>query len=352
VVGGGVGAGTASLVGGGNGGTTSSAGLSVNSHPAPAPKADGSVAAAAARISPSVVTINVVTARERDTGSGVIIRPDGYILTNNHVISAASGGGTIGVLLADGRQATAKVIGTDPSDDLAVIKVPLDNLNAATFADSSGLVAGQTVVAVGAPLGLSDTVTAGIVSNTARPVQTGDSSGNQAAVFNAIQTDAAINPGNSGGPLVDLDGDVVGINSAIATEPSSGGLLPGQSSQSGNIGIGFAIPSNEARRIAAQLITSGKATHAQMGVSVRDAATGASSLTGALVMDVTAASPAAKAGLKAGDRVTRLDSQRIDDANALVAAVRSHAPGDTVKVTYVRDGDTHQTSVTLGTSPD
>ena len=351
VVGGGVGAGTATLVHDGSSNTTS-AGLSVSTKAAPALKTDGSIAAAAARISPSVVTINVVTPRESDTGSGVIIRPDGYILTNNHVIAAATGEGSIGVTLSDGRQASAKVVGTDPSDDLAVIKVPLRDLDAATFAESSTLVVGQTVVAVGAPLGLSDTVTAGIVSTLARPVQTGSSGGGQGAVFNAIQTDAAINPGNSGGPLVNLDGDVVGINAAIATDQSSGGLLlPGQSNQSGNIGIGFAIPSNEARRIAAELITSGKATHAQMGVSVRDASSsGTTSTAGALVMSVTAGSPAAKAGLKQGDRVTKLDRQRIDDASALVAAVRSHAPGDAVKITYVRAGDTHTTPVTLATS--
>jgi putative serine protease PepD len=240
------------------------------------------------------------------------------------------------------------VVGTDPSDDLAVVKVSLAGLQAASFASSASLVVGQTVVAVGAPLGLSDTVTAGIVSNTARPVQTGDTAQNS-AVFNAVQTDAAINPGNSGGPLVNLAGDVVGINAAIATDASQGGLqVPGQTSQSGNIGIGFAIPSDEASRIAAQLITTGKASHAILGVSVTDAR--ATSTTGAAIKSVTANGPAAKAGIQTGDVVTKLDDQLIDNADALVAAVRSHAPGDTVTATYRRGGTTHTVRVMLGSS--
>ncbi len=350
VVGGGIGAGTVALVDNNNDANTS-AGLTFSNQAAPAAKVDGTVAAAAAKISPSVVTVNVTTSNEQDTGSGVIIRSDGYILTNNHVISAATGSGQLVVTLADGRQVKASVVGADPSDDLAVIKVGLHNLTAATFSSSSGLVVGQTVVAVGAPLGLSDTVTSGIVSNTARPVQTGDSTAQ--AVFDAVQTDAAINPGNSGGPLVDLAGHVVGINAAIATDQSSGGLqIPGQSSQSGNIGIGFAIPSDEASRIAGELIKSGKATHAVLGVSVTDAAaaTSARAATGAAIKTVTAHSPAAAAGIAKGDIVTKLAGQRIDDANALVAAVRSHAPGDTVSISYQRGGTVHTANVRLGSA--
>jgi putative serine protease PepD len=350
LVGGGVGAGTAALVDRSSNGSTTSAGLIFSTQGAPAAKIDGTVSAAAAKIGPSVVTINVTTQQQQDTGSGVILRSDGYILTNNHVISAAAGGGTISVTLADGRQAGAKVVGTDPSDDLAVVKVALTGLTAATFASSSNLVVGQPVVAVGAPLGLSDTVTAGIVSNTARPVQTGDS--NSQAVFNAVQTDAAINPGNSGGPLVNLNGDVVGINAAIATDQSSGGLqVPGQTSQAGNIGIGFAIPSDEASRIAGELINTGKSTHALLGVSVQDASTQTSTSTGAVLQSVTASGPADKAGLKTGDVVTKVDSQRIDTADALVAAVRSHAPGQTVSITYTRGTNSATVQVTLGSDP-
>jgi putative serine protease PepD len=347
VVGGGIGAGTVALVD--NNDSNTPAGLTFSDQAAPAAKVDGTVSAAAAKISPSVVTVNVTAPDEQDTGSGVIIRSDGYILTNNHVISAATGHGQLTVTLADGRQVKATVVGTDASDDLAVIKVGLHNLAAATFTSSRSLVVGQTVVAVGAPLGLSDTVTSGIVSNTARPVQTGDSTAH--AVFDAVQTDAAINPGNSGGPLVDLAGHVVGINAAIATDQSSGGLqIPGQSGQSGNIGIGFAIPSDEASRIAGELIKSGHATHAVLGVSVTDGASAKSAhaSTGALVKTVTAHSPAAAAGLAKGDVVTKLAGQRIDDANALVAAVRSHAPGNSVSISYLRGGQSRTANVRLG----
>jgi putative serine protease PepD len=292
----------------------------------------------------------VTSSQEQDTGSGVIIRQDGYILTNNHVIStAANGGGQIEVTFSDGKSQSAKVVGTDPSDDLAVIKVNASGLTAATFASSSALQVGQTVVAIGAPLGLSDTVTSGIVSNLARPVTTSDSNNDQAS-FDAIQTDAAINPGNSGGPLVNLNGDVVGVNAAIATDQSQGGLqVPGQEAQAGNIGIGFAIPSDEASRIAGELIKNGKATHAVMGVSVQDTQSGTS---GALIHSVVSGSPADQAGLQTGDVVIRLDDQRIDEADALVAAVRSHAPGQKVSVTYLRGGDQHTATLTLGTGTD
>jgi putative serine protease PepD len=322
----------------------SSAGLTFSTQAAPAAKVDGSISAAAARIGPSVVTIKVTSSQSQDTGSGVIIRQDGYVLTNNHVIANASSG-SLTVTLKDGRQTKGQIVGTDTSDDLAVVKIGFSGLSPAAFASSSSLVVGQTVVAVGAPLGLSDTVTAGIVSNTARPVQTG--SGSQlGAVFNAVQTDAAINPGNSGGPLVDLTGAVVGINAAIATDQSQGGLqVPGQSA-TGNIGIGFAIPSDEAARIAGELITKGKASHAVMGITVGDA----SGSSGATVRSVNADGPAAKAGIKVGDVVTKLDSQLIEDANALVAAVRSHAPGQTVTVTIRRGAVTRTMTVRLGSA--
>jgi putative serine protease PepD len=350
LVGGGVGAGTVALTDNNNT-TTSSAGLNVTTQTAPSVKLDGSITAAANRIQPSVVTINVQGSQESGTGSGVIIRSDGYILTNNHVVSVGANGGSISVVTNDGQHASAKIIGTDSSDDLAVIKVDgLKNLTAATFGKSSSLVVGQTVVAVGAPLGLSDTVTSGIISNTARPVTTGDSS-NTEAVFNAVQTDAAINPGNSGGPLVDLNGNVVGINAAIATANNGGVNIPGQpQQQSGSIGIGFAIPSDEASRIADQLISTGKATHAVLGVRVGSSAQNQSSQTGATIASVDANSPAAAAGLKAGDIVTEFGGQRLDDATALVAAVRSQAPGDKVSLSYLRNGKSATAQVTLGSA--
>ncbi len=351
LVGGAVGAGTVALTDNNDNSTSSSVGLNVTTQTAPSVKLDGSIAAAANRIQPSVVTINVSGSQESGTGSGVIIRSDGYILTNNHVVSVAGTGGSITVVTNDGQQAAAKIVGTDSSDDLAVIKVDgLKNLTPATFGKSGSLVVGQTVVAVGAPLGLSDTVTSGIVSNTARPVTTGDSS-NTEAVFNAVQTDAAINPGNSGGPLVDLNGNVVGINAAIATANNGGLNIPGQQQQqSGSIGIGFAIPSDEASRIANQLITTGKATHAVLGVRVGSSTQNQSSQTGATIASVDANSPAAAAGLKAGDIVTEFGGQRLDDATALVAAVRSHAPGDKVSLSYLRNGKSATAQVTLGSA--
>jgi len=200
------------------------------------------------------------------------------------------------------------------------------------------VVIGQTVIAVGAPLGLSDTVTSGIVSNTARPVRSGD---NDQAVFDAIQTDAAINPGNSGGALADLNGNVIGINAAIAT-PNTGGLqIPGQTQQSGSIGIGFAIPSDEVSRIAAELIATGKATHAFLGVGPTNQQ--ANNVAGAQI-----GSAAAKAGLKVGDTVTKVDDQRVDDFDGLAASIRSHVPGQTVTLTIIRDGKTSTLRVTLG----
>ncbi|MEO9139080.1 MAG: trypsin-like peptidase domain-containing protein [Jatrophihabitans sp.] len=318
--------------------------------PAPTPKTDGTVSAAAAAISPSVVTVNVSAGQQGGTGSGIVIKADGYILTNNHVVTLDSttqaNADTITVTLPNGNTTAAKVVGTDPSDDLAVVKVATAPLTPATFASSSALTVGQTVVAMGAPLGLSNTVTSGIVSALARPVITG--SGGSASIVDAIQTDAAINPGNSGGPLVDLRGRVVGVNSAIAGT----GTSSGSGAQSGNIGIGFAIPSNEASRIAAELIASGKATHAILGVSVGGTQNnaGPTSATGAKVESVEAGSPAQRAGIAAGDVITKIGAQRIDDSTGAVAATRSHAPGATVTVTLTSNGKTKTVQVTLGSS--
>jgi putative serine protease PepD len=349
LLGGGVGGGIVAIADH-NGGNSVNTGLKItNSTGAPAAQLDGTIGAAAAKIRPSVVTINVTGQQASGTGSGVIVRTDGTILTNDHVVDISGGSGHIQVVLSDGRTATGKIIGRDTSDDLAVIKVDgLDNLTAATFAKSSSLTVGQAVVAVGAPLGLSDTVTSGIVSNTARPVRAGD---NDQAVFNAVQTDAAINPGNSGGPLVDLNGSVVGINAAIASDNSGGGGLqiPGQQTQSGNIGIGFAIPADEASRIASELVATGKATHAVLGVEVTSS-TSTTATAGVPLHTITPGGVADKAGLKVGDLVTQIGDQQVTTADALIAAVRSHAPGDQVKVTYTRSGKNSTVTVTLGSS--
>jgi putative serine protease PepD len=265
-----------------------------------------------------------------------VLRSDGTILTNHHVVAGATG---VTVTFDDGSTAEATVVGSDPSSDLAVLRAEgVRDLTAAVFADSDELVVGQAVLAVGAPLGLSSTVTEGIVSTLDRPVRTGDGASEQ-SVIDAVQTDAAINPGNSGGALVDLAGRVVGVNSAIAT--AGGG-------SSGNIGVGFAIPSNEAVEVAEQLLADGTADHPLLGVSVGEGTRTAGS--GAVLTAVTAGGPAAEAGLQAGDVVTEVGGRAVVDADSLIVAVRDHAPGATVEVTYARDGRERTTSATLAST--
>ena len=312
----------------------------------------GTPEAAAAAIGPSVVTVEVTgqttsdfgqPQAQSDTGSGIVIRSEGYIVTNNHVVAAAAGGGSVHVTLANGDTVPATIVGTDPTTDLAVIKITgVDGLKAATFADSESIVVGQAVLAIGAPLGLANTVTQGIVSTLHRPVRTGENA-NAQAVIDAIQTDAAINPGNSGGALVDLAGRVVGINSAIAT--AGGG-------SSGNIGVGFAIPSAVATKVAAQLIADGKAVHAQMGVGVNNAPNttdGAPGL-GASIKSLTNGGPAERGGLQVGDVVTKVDDRRVTDADSLIVAIRSHDPGETVTLTVTRGSATKTVKVTLASA--
>jgi putative serine protease PepD len=348
LLGGGVGGGVVAIADRNDGDSVNTGLRITNATGAPAAQLDGTIAAAAAKIRPSVVTIGVSSGQGSGTGSGVIIRQDGYILTNDHVVSIGNGTGDIQVMLADGRTASAKIVGRDPADDLAVLKVELTNLPAATFGKSGSLSVGQTVVAVGAPLGLSDTVTSGIVSNVSRPVRAGD---NNQAVFAAVQTDAAINPGNSGGPLVDLNGSVVGINAAIASDDSGGLQIPGQPpQQAGNIGIGFAIPSDEASRIASELIATGKATRAVLGVEVDNNRSATQAQAGVPLRSVSPGGAADKVGLKVGDIVTSIDGRRVTTADSLIAAVRNHAPGERVPITYVRGGKTSEVEVTLGST--
>jgi putative serine protease PepD len=305
----------------------------------------GSVAAAASTIMPSTVVIEVTGSNGRlgaqtgGSGSGVVLDTDGNILTNAHVVTAGGSvsNPTIVVTFNDGQSVEATVVGIDESSDLAVIKVAgVDDLTPATFADSDQLQIGQVVVAVGAPLGLSGTVTEGIVSAVDRPVRTG-SSQDVSTVLDAVQTDAAINPGNSGGPLVDLAGSVVGINSAIAT-------VSGASGQSGNIGVGFAIPSNDARNIADQLIIDGNAEHAALGVSASET----ENRSGARIRSVEPGSAAADAGLQDGDIVTAVGERAVRDLDSLLAAIRDYQPGDTVTLSILRDGSKETLTVTLG----
>jgi putative serine protease PepD len=306
----------------------------------------GTVSRVASAVLPSVVKISVSGAGQSGEGSGVVISSDGLILTNNHVIAAAAGGGQLGVSFQNGKTARAEIVGQDPSSDLAVIRAQnVDDLQAATLGRSGDLTVGEQVVAIGSPLGLSGTVTTGIVSALDRPVRTGGGEGPggldaRSTVLSAIQTDAAINPGNSGGPLVNMSGQVVGINSAIATLGSGG--------QSGSIGLGFAIPIDTARPIADQLAKKGTADHAVLGVSTSDAEGTGDITGGALLQQVQPGGSAAKAGLLPGDVVVKFGDQTIDSSSALVAAVRAQQPGERVTLTYVRDGETRTTTVTLG----
>ncbi len=305
----------------------------------------GSVQRVADMVLPSVVSVVSLSGGAEGEGSGIILDSSGTILTNNHVIAGAR---RLTVQFNDGTTGSASVVGTDPTDDLAVIKVSgVSGLKPATLGSSSNLKVGQAVVAIGSPLGLSATVTSGIVSALDRPVRTSSASGpsDQDTVLNAIQTDAAINPGNSGGPLVDMAGRVIGINSAIAT------LSAGAGGQSGSIGVGFAIPIDQARRVAQEILDSGRASHAVLGAKVTNAVDNSRGITiGAEIVAVTPDGSAAKAGLQAGDVVTKVGNNKIESANALVAGIRSSEPGGTIEMTYTRNGTSATVSVTLGSS--
>ncbi|SDO81632.1 putative serine protease PepD [Lentzea jiangxiensis] len=282
----------------------------------------GSVEDVANRLLPSVVQIQVVTRSGAGEGSGFVISSNGQVVTNNHVIEGAAAGGTIKVVFQDGRTATAKILGRDPSSDIAVIQAEgISGAPVVQLGNSADLKIGQGVVAIGSPFELSGTVTSGIVSSLNRPVSAGgDARNSQATVLNAIQTDAAINPGNSGGPLVNMQGQVVGINSAIYSPNSAGG-------QAGSVGIGFAIPMDQARRTIDEIVKTGKPRQTVLGVKVE------STEQGARISEITSGGAAEKAGLKAGDVITKFGDRRIDESDTLVAAVRSKAPGDKVTIT-------------------
>ena len=352
--------------------------------------APGSVEQVSAKVLPSVVKIQIDSGQQREEGSGIILSADGLILTNNHVVAAVAGnvgdrgpategrpggqlpglpdglfpGGQLPdqyqdgpmarpsarnsdapkatVTLTDGQTAPFTVVGTDPADDIAVIRAEnLSGLTPITIGSSKDLRVGQNVVAIGSPLGLQGTVTTGIISALNRPVATGDEQTGQHSVMSAIQTDAAINPGNSGGALVDMNGDLVGVNSAIA---SMGQDSPG--GQAGSIGLGFAIPVDQAKRIADELISTGNVRRASLGVKLGTDNDGH----GAMVAAVLQGSPAADAGLPKGAVITKVDDRVIDGPESLVAAISSAAPGDTVALTYEDpSGSSQTTQVTLGT---
>lgn len=298
------------------------------------------VQAVAAEVTPSVVSIAVQSQFGQAGGTGVIISSDGEIVTNNHVVESAGQGGTVQVTFSDGTTADAEVIGTDPLTDLAVIKAQdVSDLQPAELGNSGDLAVGQQVVAIGSPLGLDGTVTSGIVSALNRPMAAsseGQPQNGVNSVIDAIQTDAPINPGNSGGPLVNMDGQVVGINSAILTTGSG----------NGSIGLGFSIPIDQAKPIIEELRGGQEATHAQIGVGVGDPQGG--DVRGALIASVNPGSAGDEAGLQEGDIVTHVGDRVITDATSLIAAVRSHRPGDEIELTYVRDGQENTATVTLG----
>jgi putative serine protease PepD len=298
------------------------------------PPVAGSIADIAASTLPAVVSILAEGTTDSGSGSGFAIRPNGYLLTNNHVVDLVADGGTLTVVFSDGERIEGKVVGTNSSYDLAVVKVDKKGLATVDLGDSSGARVGDVAIAIGAPLGLDGTVTSGIISALDRPVTAGGDA--DLAYINAIQTDAAINPGNSGGPLLDASGSVIGVNSAIAT------LAVG--AESGNIGLGFAIPINSAQRIADEIIATGSSRTPRIDVQLdlRHADPGAR------LDEVTKGGAADTAGLEAGDVIVRIDDRSIDDATELVVAIRSYAPGDSIEVGYERDGEGRTATLTLG----
>jgi S1-C subfamily serine protease len=300
----------------------------------------GSVADIAARTVPAVVSIEIRVGEEGGTGSGVVIDPAGYVLTNNHVVAPAAdaSGSQIEAIFHDGTRSAAQIVGRDPKTDLAVIKVEVANPVVATIGTARDLAVGDGVIAIGSPLGLVGTVTDGIVSALNRPVRLDAAGTDSNAVIDAIQTDAAINPGNSGGPLVDSTGAVVGINTAIRS------LSQGEG-EGGSIGLGFAIPIDDAKAIAEELIRTGKVVHAEIGLNARSVSDGTTD--GAQVQNVQQGGAAAAAGISEGDVVTKVGDRSIAGADELVVAVREHKPGDTLPVVLIRDGRPLTVSVTL-----
>jgi putative serine protease PepD len=311
----------------------------------PLPAENGSVTAVAQQLLPSTVQISAEFEGEEGgaTGSGFVLDRQGHVITNNHVVEdAAEGDGPIEIVDRNGNRYDAEVVGRSPVYDLAVLFAEKANkLRPASLGASRVLRVGDGVVAIGSPLGLSSTVTAGIVSALDRPVTTGDSA-NDSSYINAVQTDAAINPGNSGGPLVDLKGQVVGVNSAIAT---TGGGFGGES---GNIGVGFAIPIEQVRITADQILKSGEARYPVIGAQVQTGGDQGSEGEGALIDKVMPDTPAQEAGLRKDDVITAVDGERVTDGIALIVAIRTHQPGETIEFTVVRGGEERTVDITLG----
>jgi putative serine protease PepD len=310
------------------------------------------VTSVADKVLPSVVTIAAAGPGGSGTGSGEVIRSDGYILTNNHVIAIAANGGKVEVTFSDGTSVPATIVGRDVLTDLAVLKVAQsDNLKVIGLGSSDSVQVGQPVVAIGAPLGLAGTVTSGIVSAMDRTVEVPAEDDRSALLVSALQTDAAINPGNSGGALVNCSGDLIGVPTAGATVPN-----PAGGSSAGNVGLGFAIPVNLAKTISDEIISTGRVSHSYFGVQTlpipAEAAAQAGLKGGGLfVAGVVAGGPAAKAGLQQGDVITEINGEAATTNVQLQELTLTKSPGDKVTVDYVRDGKAASTTVTLGTQP-
>lgn len=324
--------------------------VSSSANPKALSRPAGSIAAIAQKALPSVVTINASGSQESGTGTGFVFDTQGHILTNNHVVAPSLNGGKLTVTFSDGKTYPASVVGRAEGYDVAVIKLdqtPKETLTPLPLGDSDAVQVGDATIAIGAPFGLSGTVTSGIVSAKNRPVASGDETGDQTSYMNALQTDASINPGNSGGPLMNASGQVIGIDSAIQStgQTTSGG-------QSGSIGLGFAIPINQAKWVADQLIKTGQPVYPIIGVLRDDSYQGNGAKIASGPVDgtpaVTPGGPADKAGLKAGDVITSLDGTAIDSGPTLVSEIWSHHPGDKITLTYVRGGKTYTTTVVLG----
>jgi putative serine protease PepD len=299
-----------------------------------------------------VVTISVSGGTSSGVGSGSVIRANGYILTNNHVIAPAASGGSLRVLFSNGTTAPANIVGRDPLTDLAVIKVTgASNLPVISLGSTSDLRVGDPVIALGAPLGYSSTVTSGIVSALDRTVSVPGESSQPALLVNAVQTDAAINPGNSGGALVDCSGRLVGVPSAGASVPSSSGGPP----SSGNVGLGFAIPVDLAKTVSDEIIATGRVQRSYIGLDVEPIGSGGRGQNatgeGLLVTVVDSGGPAASAGLQTGDVITKIDDRTARTTDQLVAVLLAKRPGDSVTIAYDRQGRSATTRVTLGRQP-
>jgi len=313
--------------------------------PAPLPADNGSIAAVAAKLLPSTVQVNANGGSgtgQGATGSGFVVDDKGHVITNNHVVSDATGAEELEVVDFNGTVHGAKIIGRSPVYDIAVLAVAdYGSLQPAAIGSSRALRVGETVVAFGSPLGLASTVTSGIVSAIDRPVTTSGTSGDSSYI-NAVQTDAAINPGNSGGPLVNLRGQVVGVNSAIAT---TGGVANGEA---GSIGVGFAIPMEQVRVTANQILETGEARYPVIGASVNTVP----DKKGAHIVEVNAGTPAEEAGLKKDDLVIAVDGKRVQDSIGLIVAIRTHQPGETITLTYLRNGSRKDLKITLDSEAD